>query len=164
MFSLGIEPSMTSTYAASNSPRAAARNGFRNSSPPSDGSSTLLCRCTFGSPGMSPSTTSSIAGRVPAVIETVSPSQLIPSEIQRMCTSSTPGDGWISWYPGDAGAPTSLPPRYRDWLVLELECVHVQLVAGDHVDVQAAAARARERKLVSTALGRAAPARHAHRH
>src|SRR3954470_16622069 len=123
IFSLGIEPSMTSTYGASSSPRAAARNGFRNSSPPSEGSSTLLCRCTFGSPGMRPSTTSSIAGRVPAVIETVSPSQLIPSEIQRMCTSSTPGDGWISWYPGDAGAPTSLPPRYRDWLVLELECV-----------------------------------------
>src|SRR5918911_401391 len=102
IFSFGIEPSMTSTYGASSSPRAAARNGFRNSSPPSVGESTLLCRCTFGRPGMSPSTTSSRAGSVAAVIDTVSPSQLIPSEIHRMCSSSTPGEAWSSSYPGVA--------------------------------------------------------------
>jgi hypothetical protein len=55
-----------------------------NSSPPSVGDSTLLCRCTFGRPGIDPSSTSSMLGWDAAVIETVSPSQLIPSEIQRM--------------------------------------------------------------------------------
>ena len=53
---------MTSTNGASSVPSAAARNGARNSSPPSVGDSTLLCRCTFGRPGMAPSSTSSIAG------------------------------------------------------------------------------------------------------
>src|SRR5919206_2912865 len=102
IFSFGIEPSMTRTYGASSSPRTAARNGFRNSSPPRVGESTLLCRCTLGRPGMSPSTTSSIDGSVAAVIDTVSPSQLMPSEIHRMCSSSTPGEVWSSSYPGVA--------------------------------------------------------------
>src|SRR5919197_5520642 len=88
--SFGIEPSMTRTYGASSSPRAAARKGFMNSSPPRVGDSTLLCRCTLGRPGMRPSITSSSAGNLAAVTDTESPSQLIPSEIQRMCTSSTP--------------------------------------------------------------------------
>src|SRR5918995_6995316 len=39
---------------------------------------------------MLPSTTSSMLGRVAAVMETESPSQLMPSEIQSMWTSSTP--------------------------------------------------------------------------
>src|SRR5918993_5289075 len=39
---------------------------------------------------MLPSTTSSMLGSVAAVMETESPSQLNPSEIQRMWTSSTP--------------------------------------------------------------------------
>src|SRR3954467_9510616 len=89
MFSFGIDPSITRTNGAS-SPRAAARNGARYSSPPSVGESTLLCRWTVGSPGTRPITTSSIDGWDAAVTDTVSPSQLNPSEIQRMCTSSTP--------------------------------------------------------------------------
>ena len=71
MFSLGIEPSITSTNGSAASPRAAARNGVRNSSPPSVGESTLLCRLTFGIPGIAPSRTSSIDGWPAAVIETV---------------------------------------------------------------------------------------------
>ena len=39
---------------------------------------------------MLPSTTSSMLGSVAAVMETESPSQLNPSEIHRMWTSSTP--------------------------------------------------------------------------
>src|SRR5690606_20072392 len=89
IFSLGIEPSTTTTN-GSTSPRTAARNGARKSSPPCDGDSTLLCRFTFGSPGMSPLTTSSIDGCADAVIDTVSPSQLMPSEIHRMWISSNP--------------------------------------------------------------------------
>src|SRR5919202_876506 len=88
--SLGIEPSMTSTNGASSSSRAAWRNGVRNSSPPSVGDRTLLCRWTFGMPGIAPSSTSSMPGWPAAVTDTESPSQLIPSEIQRMWTSSTP--------------------------------------------------------------------------
>src|SRR3954469_7401278 len=84
MFSLGMEPSITNTNGASSSSFAAWRNGNMNSSPPSVGDSTLLCRCTWGSPGMFPNNTSSMLGSVAAVTETESPSQLIPSEIQRM--------------------------------------------------------------------------------
>src|ERR671933_1929693 len=128
---------MTSTYGASSSPRAAARNGVRNSSPPSVGESTLLCRCTLGKPGISPSTTSSSAGRVAAVIETVSPSQLIPSEIHRTCSSSTPGETWISSYPGAALlASIGLPPSHSNGFVLDLDRLHVQLVARDHLHVR----------------------------
>src|SRR3954471_14819282 len=90
IFSFGIEPSITSTNGSAASPRAAARNGVRNSSPPSVGLRTLLWRLTFGRPGIAPSRTSSMLGCPAAVMETVSPSQLIPSEIQRMWTSSTP--------------------------------------------------------------------------
>src|SRR5436305_1494284 len=39
---------------------------------------------------------SSMGGEVPAVIETVSPSQLIPSEVQRMCTSFSGEDNRVS--------------------------------------------------------------------
>src|SRR5215211_555030 len=91
MFSLGIEPSITRTNGASSSSLAAWRKTCMYSSPPSEGASTLLCRCTVGSPGMLPNNTSSMLGSVAAVTEIVSPSQLIPSEIHRMCTSSTPG-------------------------------------------------------------------------
>ena len=71
--------------------RAPGGTACRNSSPPSVGESTLLCRWTFGRPGIAPSSTSSMLGWPAAVIETESPSQLMPSEIQRMWTSSTPG-------------------------------------------------------------------------
>src|SRR6188472_4094122 len=81
---------MTSTNGFAASPRAAARNGVRNSSPPSVGESTLLWRLTFGIPGIAPSSTSSMPGWPAAVTDTESPSQLMPSEIHRMWTSSTP--------------------------------------------------------------------------
>src|SRR3954452_263328 len=126
MFSLGIEPSITSTKGSAASPRAAARNGVRNSSPPSVGESTLLWRLTFGSPGMAPSRTSSIDGWPAAVTETESPSQLIPSEIQRMSTSSTPATGY---------------PFHR-------QGVHEQFFAADQLYVQAPAAVAVGREAV----------------
>src|SRR5947209_13734805 len=137
MFSFGIEPSITSTNGASSSPLAAARYGRRNSSPPSVGESTLLCRCTLGSPGIAPSSTSSIDGCPAAVIETVSPSQLIPSEIQRMWTSSTP-EPFCSTAMGH--------PFSREHLFLQLERVDQQLLAPQQLHVQAAAARALQRK------------------
>src|SRR3954467_94591 len=137
MFSFGIDPSMTSTNGSAASPRAAARNGVRNSSPPSVGESTLLWRLTFGIPGIAPSSTSSMPGWPAAVTETESPSQLIPSEIQRMSTSSTPATG----HP-----------------FLQCECVDEQLLAAHQLHVQAPA-RAGEREGLEFAL---APARPAH--
>src|SRR4051794_13344389 len=136
MFSFGIEPSMTSTNGSSASPRAAARNGVRNSSPPSVGLRTLLCRLTFGIPGMAPSRTSSMPGCPAAVIETESPSQLIPSEIQRMSTSSTPATGHL----------------------FHRQRVHEQLFAADQLYVEAAAAFAGEREAVEFRRGAALPA------
>src|SRR3954471_7261383 len=131
MFSLGIEPSMTSTKGSAASPRAAARNGVRNSSPPSVGLSTLLCRLTFGRPGIAPRSTSSMPGWPAAITETESPSQLIPSEIQRMSTSSTP-------------ATRHLLHRQR---------VNEQLLAPEQLHVEAPAAMAGEREAVEFTLG-----------
>src|SRR5215204_2871840 len=113
---------MTNTNGASSSPRAAARNGFRNSSPPSVGDRTLLWRCTFGMPGMAPSSTSSMLGWPAAVTDTESPSQLIPSEIQRMCTSSTAGDctSVAMGHPSDRG----------QFILFELQRLDVQLLAA----------------------------------
>src|SRR3954449_726102 len=108
---------MTSTNGSAASPRAAARNGVRNSSPPSVGERTLLCRLTLGIPGIAPSSTSSMPGCPAAVIETESPSQLIPSEIQRMSTSSTPATGHSFHRQG----------------------VHEQLLTADQLHVQASA-------------------------
>src|SRR3954452_4684575 len=142
MFSLGIEPSMTSTNGLSSSPRAAARNGVRNSSPPSVGDSTLLCRFTFGIPGIAPSSTSSMPGCPAAVTEMESPSQLMPSEIQRMWTSST---------------PVSVATCHHSHL-FQLEGIHQQLLAAQQLQVQAAAACARAREAVQLALGTARPA------
>src|SRR3954471_84863 len=125
MFSLGIEPSITSTNGSAASPRAAARNGVRNSSPPSVGESTLLCRFTFGMPGIAPSSTSSMPGCPAAVTETESPSQLIPSEIQRMSTSST---------------PVSVATCHHSHL-FQLEGIHQQLLSAHELHVQAPATR-----------------------
>src|SRR3954463_11041627 len=136
MFSFGIEPSMTSTNGSAASPRAAARNGVRNSSPPSVGERTLLCRLTFGSPGIAPSRTSSMLGWPAAVTETESPSQLIPSEIQRMSTSSTPATGAL----------------------LHRQCFDEQLFAPQELHVEAPAALAGERKAVEFTLCPAHPA------
>src|SRR3954452_25580254 len=131
IFSLGIEPSITSTNGSAASPAAAARNGLRNSSPPSVGLSTLLCRFTFGMPGIAPSSTSSMPGCPAAVTDTESPSQLIPSEIQRMSSSSTPATGH---------------PFHR-------QRVHEQLFAADQLYVEASAARAGEREAVEFRVG-----------
>src|SRR3954452_10963777 len=136
MFSFGIDPSMTSTNGSAASPRAAARNGVRNSSPPSVGLSTLLWRLTLGRPGMAPSSTSSMLGWPAAVTETESPSQLIPSEIQRMSTSSTPATGH---------------PFHR-------QCVNEQLLTAEQLDVQAPAHLAGEREAGQFALTPAHPA------
>src|SRR6201991_5259244 len=136
MSSFGIEPSIPSTNGSVASPRAAARNGVRNSSPPSVGLSTLLCRLTFGRPGIAPSSTSSIDGWSAAVIDTESPSQLIPSEIQRMSTSSTPATGHSFHRQG----------------------VHEQLLTADQLHVQAPARFAGEREPGQLALHPAHPA------
>src|SRR3954452_2606559 len=137
MFSFGIDPSMTSTNGSAASPRAAARNGVRNSSPPSVGLSTLLWRLTLGRPGMAPSSTSSMLGWPAAVTDTESPSQLIPSEIQRMSTSSTPATGY---------------PFHR-------QGVHERFFAADQLYVQAPAAVAGEREAVELRRCAAPPAR-----
>src|ERR671939_2006353 len=137
MFSFGIEPSMTSTNGASSSPRAAWRNGSRNSSPPSVGDRTLLWRWTFGIPGIAPSTTSSRPGWPAAVTDTESPSQLIPSEIHRMWTSSTPA--------ACASAAIRLPSNRRQ-LLLQLERFHDQLLPAGHLDVEPPARLAGERE------------------
>src|SRR3954453_227825 len=156
MFSLGIDPSMTSTNGASSSSRAAWRNGSRNSSPPSVGDSTLLWRWTLGIPGIAPSSTSSIPGWPAAVIETLSPSQLIPSEIHRMWTSSTAGA---------LGSVATAHPSIRGHgLLLELERVDEQLLAPEHLDDEAAACPAPQRELRQRPLepARPAPARGRH--
>src|SRR3954468_18200242 len=127
---------MTSTNGSAASPRAAARNGVRNSSPPSVGLRTLLWRLTFGMPGIAPSRTSSIPGCPAAVIDTESPSQLIPSEIQRMSSSSTP-------------ATRHLHHRQR---------IDEQLLAAKQLDIEAPAAMAGEREAVELTLRPARPA------
>src|SRR3954452_19238042 len=131
MFSFGIDPSMTSTKGSAASPRAAVRNGVRNSSPPSVGLRTLLWRLTLGRPGMAPSRTSSMLGCPAAVTETESPSQLIPSEIQRMSTSSTPATGHL----------------------LHGQRVDEQLFALEQLHVEASTAGARQREAVEFGVG-----------
>src|SRR4051812_24186340 len=148
MFSLGIEPSMTRTNGASSSPRAAWRKGKRNSSPPRVGDSTLLCRWTFGSPGMAPSSTSSIPGWPAAVMETVSPSHDMPSEIQRMWTSSTP----------DTGSVVAMDPSSRRRQFLEFERGDLQLLARQQLQLEPAAGRAAQREGLERRLARARPA------
>src|SRR5690349_13452054 len=156
MFSLGIEPSMTSTNGASSSSRTACRNGRRNSSPPSVGESTLLWRWTFGMPGIAPSSTSSMPGWPAAVIETESPSQLIPSEIHRMWTSSTAGS---------LGSVAMAHPSTRhQHVLLDLQGVDGELLAPQHVDVEAPAALAAQRQLRQRTVEPARPAATAGRH
>src|SRR4051794_2064630 len=156
MFSFGIEPSTTSTNGASSSPRAAWRNGRRNSSPPSVGESTLLCRWTFGMPGMAPRSTSSMPGWPAAVTETESPSQLIPSEIQRMWTSSTAG--------ALGSVATSDASVSDQRFVFDLQGVDEQLLAPEDLHVEAATALALQRELRQGAVEPAGPAPAAGRH
>ncbi len=80
MFSLGIEPSSTSTNGSS-SPRSASYQASMNSSPFSK-ASTGLCTTTRGMPGITPWTMSSRLGLVAEVMATESPSQLSPVVIQ----------------------------------------------------------------------------------
>src|SRR4051812_24104117 len=141
---------MTSTNGASSSPRAAWRNGRRNSSPPSVGDSTLLCRCTFGMPGIAPSRTSSIPGWPAAVIDTESPSQLIPSEIHRMWTSSTAG--------AFGSVATAHPSISDQRFLFDLEGVDEQLLAPEHFDVESAARPALQRELRQRTVEPARPA------
>src|SRR3954447_20992845 len=156
MFSFGIEPSITSTNGASSSPRAAWRNGARNSSPPSVGDSTLLWRWTFGMPGIAPRSTSSMLGWPAAVTDTESPSQLMPSEIQRMWTSSTAGA---------LGSVATAHPSISDQRFLfELQGVDQQLLAPQHLDVDPAARLALQRELRQRAVRPARPAPAAGRH
>src|SRR3954463_2285023 len=129
MFSLGIDPSITNTNGASSSSLIAWRKGSRNSSPPSVGDSTLLCRWTLGMPGIAPSSTSSMPGCPAAVTETESPSQLIPSEIQRMCTSSTPEAV------GSAPVPIVVPSRRNELVVVDLDRLDEQLLATNQLQV-----------------------------
>src|SRR5919202_3288491 len=150
MFSFGIEPSMTSTNGASSSPRTAWRNGSRNSSPPSVGERTLLWRWTFGIRGIAPSTTSSGPGWPAAVTDTESPSQLMPSEIHRMWTSSTAG--------AFGSVAIDLPSTRDQHVVLDLQGVDQQLLAPEHLHVEAAAARAAQRQRGQRAVEPARPA------
>src|SRR6185312_1985467 len=151
MFSFGIEPSTTSTYGAPSVPSAAARNGAMNSSPPSVGESTLLCRITLGRPGIAPSSTSSSAGCEAAVTATESPSQLIPSDVHRMWTSSTAGADCVSTDIAHLG-------------FLDLQLLDEQLVACRHHHVNAVARAAGERKAVLLAHDAARAAAHRRRH
>src|SRR5919109_1402129 len=150
MFSFGIEPSITSTNGASSSPRTAWRNGVRNSSPPSVGDRTLLWRCTFGMPGIAPRRTSSMPGWPAAVTETESPSQLIPSEIHRMWTSSTAG--------ALGSVATSHPSISDQRFVFDLQGVDVELLAPEHIHVEPAAAPALQREGRQRAVEPARPA------
>src|SRR6188472_2319018 len=142
---------MTSTNGFAASPRAAARNGVRNSSPPSVGESTLLWRWTFGIPGIAPSSTSSMPGWPAAVTDTESPSQLMPSEIHRMWTSSTPAA---------MGSAVIGDPL----LFLDVQRLHLQLLAGHDLDVPPAARAAAQREAVLLADRAAAPAADGGRH
>src|SRR4051794_21544739 len=151
MFSFGIEPSMTRTKGRSSSSRAAWRKGSRNSSPPSVGESTLLCRWTLGSPGIAPSSTSSMPGCPAAVTETESPSQLIPSEIHRMWTSSTP------W---GVSLTAMARPSCACQCLFEVDRLDQQLLALHDLHVEPAARRARQRERVRLGLGRACGAAH----
>src|SRR3954469_10416838 len=122
---------MTRTNGASRSSVSAWRKGLRNSSPPSVGDSTLLWRLTFGRPGIAPRRTSSMPGWPAAVIDTESPSQLIPSEIQRMCTSCTPG--------GVTGSLAIDSPSLRHQSLFEFERVDEHLPPAEDVEREAAA-------------------------
>src|SRR5258706_13967018 len=84
-----------------------------------------------------------------AVTDTESPSQLIPSEIHRMWTSSTPGA---------FGSVAIARPSCRQQRFLELERVAPQLLAGHDVQLPATAGRAHQREGVQLALAAARPA------
>src|SRR5215207_6788037 len=82
-------------------------------------------------------------------MEIVSPSQLMPSEIHRMWTSSTPTG---------AASTAMAHPFCRDQRLLELQCVDQELLACDDLHVQAPAVRAGQREPGQLTLARAPPA------
>src|SRR3954467_15078471 len=146
---------MTKTNGAPSSSLIAWRNGFRNSSPPSVGDSTLLWRWTFGIPGIAPSSTSSRPGWPAAVTDTESPSQLMPSEIHRMWTSSTAGA---------FGSVATAQPSIRHKRLFDLERVDQQLLSLEHLHVEAPAVRAEQRELGQRGVRPAAAAPAGGRH
>src|SRR3954452_22807235 len=95
-------------------------------------------------PGIAPSSTSSMPGCPAAVMETESPSQLIPSEIHRMWTSSTPAASAVA---------TSASSPGQQLFFLELECVHEQLVAAVDLHVQPTARLAARGERAQRRLG-----------
>src|SRR6201999_1971666 len=86
IFSLGTDPSATSTNGSS-SPRSALKNHSRKSSAPPVGPHSKSINgqwtATLGRPGRAPRAISSTLGWVAAVNATESPSQLRPALIQR---------------------------------------------------------------------------------
>src|SRR3954453_3661000 len=83
-------------------------------------------------------------------METESPSQLIPSEIHRMWTSSTPAAC------GSAAAAIAQPSiRRRQSLFFKFQGVHEQLLAAYDLDVEPLARRALQREVLEPALGAA---------
>src|SRR5436190_1348520 len=78
-----------------------------------------------------------------AVTETESPSQLMPSEIQRMCTSCTPG--------GLTGSVAMDGSSLRHQSLFEFERVDEQLLATEHVEREAATVRALQREVLEHA-------------
>src|SRR5579863_4021445 len=132
-----MEPSTTSTNGSS-LPCSARYQYFRKSSPFSY-ARTGLCKCTRGSPGIAPSSTSSMLGCVAAVTDTESPSQPNPAVIHRICTSAT-GDAFCVTRPYGTVSPAihfSFPAvtfedRIWDALLL-LEAKHTVQMPGPTV-------------------------------
>src|SRR5258705_14018149 len=89
-------------------------------------------------PGFAPSSPSSMPGCPAEGTSPESPSQLMPSEIQRMWTSSTP-----------TGCSST---AMRDLLLLHVQRLDQQLLAGDDVHVGGATFPADQREAVQTAL------------
>src|SRR5918911_1676763 len=99
---------------------------------------------SFGIEPSMTSTTSSRPGWPAAVTDTESPSQLIPSEIHRMWTSSTAG--------AFGSVAIDLPSTRDQHVVLDLQGVDRQLLAPEHLHVEAAAAPAPQRQLGERAV------------
>src|SRR3712207_1092383 len=97
---------------------------------------------------MAPRTTSSSAGCPAAVTEMESPSQLIPSEVQRMWTSSTPC----------AAVASISSSALCDYFLFQLQRLHQQLLAAGDLHVEAAAAPAGQRQGRQRRVGAAAQA------
>src|SRR3954451_22002876 len=85
-----------------------------------------------------------------AVTETESPSQLIPSEIQRMLTSSTPA--------GASSTAMAVPSDRCRCQLLELQRVDEELLALRQLEIRAPTRRTEQRERGQLALRPARPA------